>query len=67
MRDHLACDDGARVEDTDLFKLIVKKYASTLVEAFVDSRLSSQLDDVTNKQKNLKIIYFNFKNILFLI
>lgn len=52
VRDHLTCDDGTRVEDTDLFKLIVKKYASTLVEAFVDSRLSSQLDDVTKKNLN---------------
>lgn len=46
LKDHLECDDGVEVENTDLFKLAVKKYSSTLVEAFIDSRLSSQLDNV---------------------
>lgn len=63
LKDHLVCDEGVQVEETDLFKLVVMKYSSKLVEAFIDSRLSSQVDNVFEIYSNFIFIFFISSNI----
>ena len=41
VKDNLTCDDGVQAEDTELFKLVTKKYAGTIVEAFINARLAN--------------------------
>lgn len=53
VKDNLPCDEGVQVENTDLFKLIINKYSSPLVEAFVNSRLSNN-NDLDNVLDSLK-------------
>lgn len=44
VKDNFVFNEGVEPQNTDLFKLVIKKYASTLAQAFIDSRLSTSTD-----------------------